>query len=234
MVPPDPSSLFPETPSVTIRPRLLALAVTLPLVVAGCAKDNDVTAIGGSFGKSTKRNTCPAVAIPAETGDVTLFDPPASRDARAIDIVATVADLRGQCTDDGASDLRTTATFRVDARRSSASGARDVTLPYFAVVVRGGDQVVSKSQSQVLVHFDDGKLTASTTARADSTISRAETGLPEAVRDKLNRKRKAKDEDASIDPMTDPQVRAALSRASFELLVGFQLTNEQLAYNATR
>jgi hypothetical protein len=34
--------------------------------------------------------------------------------------------------------------------------------------------------------------------------------------------------------MSDPTVRAAVQRASFELLVGFQLTPEQLAYNATR
>jgi hypothetical protein len=29
-------------------------------------------------------------------------------------------------------------------------------------------------------------------------------------------------------------VRTAVARATFELLVGFQLTDEQLAYNATR
>jgi hypothetical protein len=34
--------------------------------------------------------------------------------------------------------------------------------------------------------------------------------------------------------MADPVVRAAVTRASFEFLVGFQLTQDQLAYNATR
>ena len=34
--------------------------------------------------------------------------------------------------------------------------------------------------------------------------------------------------------MTEPEVRAALARASFELLVGFHLTDAQLGYNATR
>jgi hypothetical protein len=34
--------------------------------------------------------------------------------------------------------------------------------------------------------------------------------------------------------MSDPAVRAAVTRATFEFLVGFQLTQEQLAYNATR
>ena len=48
------------------------------------------------------------------------------------------------------------------------------------------------------------------------------------------RERKAGDEDAALDPLADPAVRAAVQRATFELLVGFQLTEAQLAYNATR
>ena len=39
---------------------------------------------------------------------------------------------------------------------------------------------------------------------------------------------------AALDPMADPKIRAAVARHSFEVLVGFQLTPEQLAYNATR
>ena len=34
--------------------------------------------------------------------------------------------------------------------------------------------------------------------------------------------------------MADPAVRAAVERAHFELLLGFELTPEQLRYNATR
>jgi hypothetical protein len=34
--------------------------------------------------------------------------------------------------------------------------------------------------------------------------------------------------------MADPAVRAAVDRAKFELLVGFELDQEQLRYNATR
>ncbi len=33
---------------------------------------------------------------------------------------------------------------------------------------------------------------------------------------------------------SDPDVKAALARAEFEVLVGFQLNQDQLAYNATR
>jgi hypothetical protein len=34
--------------------------------------------------------------------------------------------------------------------------------------------------------------------------------------------------------MADPAVRAALQRTSFELLIGFNLTQDQLKYNVTR
>lgn len=215
----------------------LSLALLLvPVSLAGCAKDSDITSVGGSIGQEIKRTNCPAVAVPAYTGDITLFDPPASREARAIDVVATLTDMRSTCNeaDQAATTLTSNATFRVDARRSSANGARDVVLPYFATVLRGGDQIISKSVSRVSIHFDDGKLTASGTGTAAASVSRAEATLPEAVRTKIARKRKAQDADASVDPMSDPQVKAALNRASFELLIGFQLTNEQLAYNATR
>ena len=40
--------------------------------------------------------------------------------------------------------------------------------------------------------------------------------------------------DASIDPLSRPQVRDAVARATFEHLIGFQLTQDQLVYNATR
>lgn len=234
MIARPPSCAFPGNLSL-LPSRLTPALVALALLAGGCAKNDEITAIGGSVGQEITRTRCPAVAVPAETGDVTLFNPPASRDAQAIDVVATLTNLAGQCEDTETSpQLHTVATFRVDARRSAASGARDVVLPYYAAVVRSGDQVISKSVSRVTVHFDDGKLTASTTGRAEATVSRSEATLPETVRDRIGKKRRAEDVDASVDPLSDPSVRAALSRASFELLVGFQLTQEQLAYNATR
>ena len=54
------------------------------------------------------------------------------------------------------------------------------------------------------------------------------------MQERINRKRRAGDADAAIDPLSIPEVRAAVQRASFELLVGFQLTQEQLEYNVRR
>ena len=87
-----------------------------------------------------------------------------------------------------------------------------------------------------------GDAAASPTARsarrrsgtAGAYVDRAAATLPDDIRERITRRRRAGDEEAAIDPLNEPEVRAALARASFELLVGFQLTEDQLAYNATR
>lgn len=210
------------------------MKIFIPLVamalLAGCARNGDLDETGGII---ATRSACPAVAVAANTGDITLFDPPASRDARAVDVVAVVTNVRSTCTDAGA-DVSAAATFDVLARRSSGVGARDVVLPYFVVIVRGGDNVVAKRIGQVTVRFADGQTRASATASGGALINRAMATLPKEVLDSLRRKRRAEDADASIDPLARPEIRTAVAKATFEVLVGFQLTGEQLQYNATR
>jgi hypothetical protein len=208
--------------------KLLPLAALA--LLSACAKDGEIDETGGI---AITRSACPAIAVPAQTGDITLFDPPASRDARAIDVTANITNLRLACGDQG-EDVVAEVTFDVQARRTNSSGARQVTLPYFATVIRGGTVVVSKRVERVTVNFADGQVRASAQAKGGAVINRAAATLPEDVRLKLTRKRKAGDADASIDPLSAPDVRAAVQRASFELLVGFQLTQDQLQYNATR
>ena len=199
------------------------------LVLAGCSTEGQLT----DLGVVVNRSACPAVAIPAATGDITLFNPENSRDAKAIDVVATITNLRSTC-DESGQNIVSTASFQVQAQRRNASGARDVVLPYFATIVQGGSNVVSKSVGQVMLRFADGSLRASTSGTASAQVLRSAATLPEDVRRQITRERKPGDPDAAVDPMADPAVRAAVQRASFELLVGFQLTQDQLAYNATR
>lgn len=208
----------------------ILLSSLLALSLTACAKSGDFDDTGGV---KIARSACPAIAIPAFTGDVTLFNPPASRDASAIDVVATLTNVRTTCNDSGA-QIIATANFDVLARRNGTSGAREVVLPYFATVTRAGTQIVSKQIGQVALRFEDGQQRAQTSTTATANIARAEAALPADIEERLNRKRKPGDADAAVDPMTEPAIRAAVSKASFELLLGFQLTNEQLAYNATR
>lgn len=211
--------------------RQLAAPLVL-LLAAGCARSGEIDTSGG-VGITAVRSACPTVGVPAGTGDVTLFDPPASRTAAAIDVVATISNVRSTCDDQGA-EVVTRVTFDVRARRTRTDGARDVVLPYFLAITRGGSSVVAKRVSQVGLHFDAGQGLATSNAEVTSAVSRSAATLPQDVRDRLTRRRKAGDEDAAVDPLVDPKVRQAVASASFEALVGFQLTQEQLRYNATR
>jgi hypothetical protein len=207
-----------------------ALAALIPLGLVACSTPNGQIT---DTGVTATRSACPAVAIPAATGDVTLFNPASSRDASAIDVVANITNLRSTCDETG-DNIVTRLTFDVQAQRHDGRGAREVVLPYFVVAVQGGTQVQSKSVSRVGLRFADGELRASATGAGTGSVTRAAVTLPAAVREQITRRRKPGDPSAAIDPMADPAVREAVRKASFEMLVGFQLTEEQLAYNATR
>jgi hypothetical protein len=99
---------------------------------------------------------------------------------------------------------------------------------------RAGTSVVSKRLGRVALRFAEGQERASTSGTASAQVLRSAATLPEDIRRQITRERKPGDADAALDPMSDPAVRAAVTRATFEFLVGFQLTQEQLAYNATR
>ena len=181
----------------------------------------------------TERSACPIPGIPAGTGDVTIFNPANSRDSRAIDVTATITQLRGFCQDSGA-DVISTVTFTVTALRRDAGPARQVILPYFDVALRGGATIEAKQVGAVALEFPAGSQHATTRAQASIRVNRASATLPPEVRAILTRPRKAGQADAAIDPMADPAVRSAVAAATFEHLVGFQLTQDQLKYNATR
>jgi len=141
--------------------------------------------------------------------------------------------LRSTCDETGPR-VYTQATFDVIARRTDTRGARTVTLPYFSTVLRGSSAVVTKRVGTVTINFADGQERAQARGAAGAFVDRAEATLPEDIREQITRRRKAGDPDAALDPLADPAVKAALQRATFELLVGFQLTEDQLRYNVTR
>lgn len=199
------------------------------LALAACSRSGEIDPTGGIV---AVRSACPTAAIPAYTGDVTLFNPAQSRDASAIDVVADISKLRSTCTD--GTQLYTEATFEVEARRSDATAARQVVLPYFSAVVRGGSAVIAKRVGQVTLNFAAGEYRARAVAKAGSYVDKDVATLPADIQKRITQKRKAGDEDAALDPLAQPDVRAALQRTSFELLVGFNLTQDQLKYNATR
>lgn len=213
------------------RFRLIS-ALAMAAALAGCRSSGDIVVDEG-VGIQAFRSACPAVGIPDYTGDITLFRTADDKTAGNVDVVAAMTNLRSQCNDSG-DKVYTSVSFDVLARRTDTAGARQVTVPYFVTVLRGGRAVVTKRVGQVTINFADGQERAQASAQGSAYVDKAEATLPAEIRERITRKRKAGEEDAAIDPLSQPDVKAAVARATFEVMVGFQLTQDQLTYNATR
>lgn len=209
-----------------------ALLMSGVALLAGCSREGELVLQEG-VGVTSVRSRCPAVGIPAYTGDITTFSQPNDKSLASMDVTATMTNLRAACDDTGAK-IYSEATFDVLATRRDTGAARSVELPFFVTVLQGGNSVQSKRIGSVTVNFAAGQDRAQASGRAGAFIDAAAATLPEDVREQITRRRKPGDPDAALDPLADPEVRAAVARASFEVLVGFQLSEDQLAYNATR
>ena len=212
--------------------KLRLAALTAIVLLSACRHAGDITSDNGG-GVYAVRSDCPIAGIPTGTGDVTLFDPATSRDASAIDVSASISQLRATCQDTG-NDVISTVTFTVTALRRDAGPARQLILPYFDVALRGGTHIEAKQVGAVALNFPAGSQHAITRAQATIRVNRGAATLPANVRTILTRPRKAGQADAAIDPMSDPAVQRAVANSTFEHLVGFELTQDQLRFNATR
>lgn len=214
---------------MTIRAKTLIPMLALGLALAACGRSEGLDRLGGVF---TERSFCPQLGIPAGTGDITLFHPGGTA-ANFIDVTASISNLRAQCYEEGG-ELISVATYDILAQRRAAGPARTVLLPVYNVAMQGGTNVVAKRVGQVAVSFEDGQLMGQANATSSIRVNRSAVTLPADVRRELTRERKPGEPDAAVDPLTQPAVRDAVARATFEHLVGFQIDREQLRYNATR
>lgn len=217
---------------MTFRLRSAALVLVAGLSLAGCKSQGDLVVEEG-IGVTAIRTLCPAVGVADYTGDVTLFRQPGDKSLASLDTTAVITNVRTTCNEQGA-QVYSEASFDVIANRRDSAEARSVDLPYFVSVLQGGSAVVSKQVGTVRVNFAAGQERGTGSAKAGAYVDAAAATLPAEIREKITRRRKAGDTDAALDPLADPEVKAAIARATFEMLVGFQLTQDQLAYNATR
>ena len=141
--------------------------------------------------------------------------------------------MRSTC-DESGEYIVTNATFEVQAQRRDNRGAREVVLPYFATVVQGDSNVVAKRVSRVGLRFADGQYRASTTGAATSQVLRSAATLPEDIRRQITRERRPAipTRRSTRWPIRPSAPRS--TRARFEVLVGFELTQEQLALQRRR
>lgn len=217
---------------MTFRRNILLASISAA-ALAGCANEGELV-VNQGVGVTAIRTVCPAVGVPDYTGDVTLFAGNGAPTVSNLDVTATITNLRSTCNEAEGATIYSEASFDVLAQRRDTRGARRVELPYFSTVLRGGSAVQTKRIGTVVIDFADGQDRAQGRGRAGAFVNRAEATLPADVREQITRRRRPGDPDAALDPLADPTVRAAVARATFELLVGFQLTEQQLAYNATR
>ncbi|HVU29803.1 MAG TPA: hypothetical protein VHE36_05325 [Sphingomicrobium sp.] len=210
--------------------RLAALAAVI--LLSACRHAGDITTENGG-GVYAVRSNCPIPGVLAGTGDLTLFNPQDSTDSRAIDVTAAITDLRASCQDAG-DDVVSTATFTIVGLRRDAGPARQVVLPYFNVALRGGQTIAAKQIGQAVLNFAAGDIHSYARVQATVRVNRGAAALPANVREILTRPRKAGQAEAAVDPLSDPAVAKAVAEATFEHLVGFQLTPAQIKYNATR
>jgi hypothetical protein len=208
------------------------IALSAVAALSACSQEGELV-IDQGVGIAAVLSLCPSVGIPDYTGDVTTFAAGADRTVGSLDVSAAMTNLRATC-NDSADQIYSEASFTVNARRTDTRGARTVTLPYFVTVLRGGSAVISKRVGQVTLTFADGQDRTTGTGKVGSFINRADAALPEDIRQKITKRRRAGDTEAALDPLADPEVKAAIARTRFEMLVGFQLTEDQLAYNVTR
>ena len=207
-------------------------ALAAVAMLGACSQEGELVVDQG-VGIASVMTLCPAVGIPDYTGDVTTFRTAGDTTTGSLDVSAAMTNLRATCNDSG-EQVYSEASFTVNARRTDTRGARSVELPYFVTVLRGGTAVVSKRIGTVTLTFADGQDRATAAAKAGSSVNRADAALPEDIRQKITKRRRAGDAEAALDPLADPEVKAAIARTRFEMLVGFQLTESQLAYNVTR
>jgi hypothetical protein len=154
--------------------KLRIVALTALTLLAGCRHSGQLTDENGG-GVYAVRSTCPVAGIPSGTGDITLFNPPSSTDSRAIDVTATITQLRAFCQDAGA-DVVSTVTFTVTGLRRDAGPARQVVLPYFDVALRGGSTIAAKQIGYVALNFPAGSLSEAKLRRPAQLRSTASTG----------------------------------------------------------
>ena len=214
-----------------IRPAI-ALLLAGTALLAGCKREGELV-IEQGVGITALRSVCPAVGVPDFLGDVTLFSQPGVETVDAIDVTASITNVRSTCNDQG-ENVYTEASFDVVAQRRDPRGARSVELPYFSTVMRGGDSVIAKRVGTVQVNFADGEIRATGSGKAGSFVNRSAATLPADIRRRITEKRRPGESTAAIDPLTEPDVVAAIKAATFELLVGFQLTDDQLRFNAQK
>lgn len=143
------------------------------------------------------RSNCPAVAVMAHTGTITMFKGE-SRNQSDVMWTANISNLERNCEQD--ETLVGTTNFVISVQKGPAFEGNEVTVPYFAALLRDNHLVTAKQVYEATVRFAPN----SNNAAVMETIEQTFTDIDIA------------------------------RRYNYEMLVGFQLTANQVAFNMLR
>lgn len=164
--------------------------VALALLITSCGRDNpfEVTV-----------SNCPAVAVVSYTGTITKFAG-FNRNVDDVEFNATITNLQVDCQESDETGIAQRVSFNIIASKGPAYSGEEISLPYFALLLRDNNLITTKRIFNVSIRFPDN---------ADRAVVR------QAVTQTL------------------PDIDIA-RRYDYELLIGFQLSPDEIAYNALR
>ena len=124
-----------------------------------------------------------------------MFNPANSIDADAIDVTATITNVRATCEESTAtiSSRRSRSTW--SRRGATPAQARQVVLPYFDVGLQGGHQVVAKRVGRIGLNFAPAACALKRRARRPSACRVRRRRCLRTSERQLTRARKAGDAD---------------------------------------
>jgi hypothetical protein len=195
-----------------MRCAALFLAVLFVVTLGACKSDNPLL---------ITRTSCPAVAVVKYTNNYAQFAPGSNFSASGLELSAQMDGVTVTCQEGKGGAPVTQVNFEVSAARASASSASQQVIPYFVTIVEDGQTILSKNVYGAQLQFADGALRS--TVRQSFSATTPYVPLPPAP-DKKKRK------DQFEDFAEDSRPKAA----RYEILIGFQLTEEQAAYNVQR
>jgi hypothetical protein len=189
----------------------LILPVFASLALAGCGSGNPL---------EVTRTSCPAVAVVKYANSYTQFAPGSNFSSRGIEMTAQMGDVSISCKESAGKISVSNISFEMSAARASATTASDVNVPYFVTIIQDGTTILSKQVYGAPLKFTEGALR--TEVRQAFSASTPYVPLPAAP----DRKKKKQFEEFAEDSRP--------KSAKYEIMLGFQLTDEQATYNVQR
>jgi hypothetical protein len=193
-----------------MTPIRLILPFVATLALAGCGTGNPL---------EVTRTSCPAVAVVKYANNLTQFAPGSRFSSSGIQLSAQMGNITINCRESAGSTSVSDISFEISAARATATTASQENVPYFVTVIQDGTNILSKQVYAAPLSFGEGALHAA--VRQSVSATTPYVPLPAAP----DKKKKRFEEFAE-----DSRPKAA----KYEILIGFQLTEEQATYNVQR